>query len=113
MDENGNRSGFGYDVLQELQPYTNWKYEYIGYKEGWSQMLNMLDASEIDLLSSTIKTSWKLAHFDFSKHPLGMSSTIMTFKTGQTKYKRKDYKNWNGLRVGMLNNNSKNDIFHE
>jgi signal transduction histidine kinase/ABC-type amino acid transport substrate-binding protein len=113
IDKNGNRSGFGYDVLQELQPYTNWKYEYVGYEAGWSQMLNMLDSGEIDLLSSTIKTPWKLAHFDFSKHPLGMSSTIMTFKTGQTKYKRKDYKKWNGLRVGMLNNNSKNDIFHE
>ena len=113
IDENGVRSGFGYDVLQELLPYTHWKYEYIGYKEGWPQMLDMLADGKIDLISSTIKTPQKLQRFDFSKHPLGMSGTILTFKKGQTKYKRWDYKNWYNLRVGMLNNNSKNDIFHE
>ena len=114
IDENGVRSGFGYEVLQELQPYTHWKYEYIGYKEGWPQMLDMLENEEIDLISSTIKTPQKLKLFDFSKHPLGMSGTIMTVKPGQTKFKPGDYKNWHDLRVGMLNNNdSKNDIFHE
>jgi len=114
IDENGVRSGFGYEVLQALQPYTHWKYEYIGYKEGWPQMLDMLENGNIDLLSSTIKTPQKLERFDFSKHPLGMSGTIMTVKPGQTKFKPRDYKNWHDLRVGMLvNNDSKNNIFRE
>ena len=109
--EDNIRSGFGYDILRELQPYTNWRYEYVGYEEGWSYMLDMLENEEIDLLSSAVRTQEKLERFDFSEHPLGMSSTIMTFKAGQTKYKPKDYRNWANLRVGMIPHNSKNDIF--
>ena len=109
--EDNIRSGFGYDVLRELQPYTNWRYEYVGYDEGWSHMLDMLENEEIDLLSSAVKTPEKLKRFDYSQYPLGMSSTILTFKAGQTKYKPKDYENWNNLRVGMIPNNSKNEVF--
>lgn len=112
QDENGNRSGFGYEVLKQLRSYTGWEYEYVGYEEGWPLMLDMLESDEIDLLSGIFKTQEKLKRFDFSRHPLGMSSTILTFKEGQTKYKPRDYKNWKSLRVGMIPNSNENDVFH-
>jgi hypothetical protein len=30
FDKNGNRSGYGYDYLQEIANYTGWTYEYVG-----------------------------------------------------------------------------------
>ena len=30
-NENGSRSGYGYEILQHIAGYTDWKYEYIGY----------------------------------------------------------------------------------
>ena len=80
QDENGVRSGFGYDVLQELRPYTGWEYEYIGYEDGWSPMTDMLESGEIDLLSGIEKITENLEYFDFSRHPLGIACTILTFK---------------------------------
>ena len=113
QDENGVRSGFGYDILQELCPYTGWEYEYIGYEDGWSHMVDMLDSGEIELLSGIEKTTENLEYFDFSRHPLGMACAVLTFKEGQKKYQPGDYKNWHHLRVGMILNNSWNEIFHK
>ena len=52
MDDMGNKSGYGYEVLQLLARYENVTYEYTGYEKNWSQMLEMLEAGELDLLTS-------------------------------------------------------------
>lgn len=74
-------------------------------------MLPMLENEEVDLLTSAVKTPGKLEKFDFSDKPIGISGTIMTVKAGNKKYLPQDYKNWNGIRVGILRGNSKNDPF--
>ena len=56
IDQNGIRSGYGYDLLQEMVGYTNWNYEYVGYDSSWSEMQDMLENGEIDILSSAQKT---------------------------------------------------------
>ncbi len=111
IDKDGNPSGYGYEILQIIAPFTGWKYEYIGYEKGWSEMLLMLEQGDIDLVTSVTKTPAKEAKFDFSKRPIGFSSTQMTVKAGSIKYKSKDYKNWNGIRIGMITNNGKNEDF--
>ncbi len=106
-----NRSGYGYELLQMLLPYTNWEYEYIGYEKGWSAMIPMLEKGEIDLLTSAVKVPEKEKNCDFSSHSIGFSSVIMTVKAGCTQYLPQDYSNWNGMKVGVLSNNSKNKVF--
>ena len=56
VDKDGNRSGYGYDLLQQLYVYANWTYEYVGYDKSWEDMLGMLESGEIDLLTSVYKT---------------------------------------------------------
>lgn len=107
------RSGYGYELLQMLLPYTNWEYEYIGYERGWPAMLPMLENGEIDLLTSTVKIPEKEAKFDFSTLPVGTSSVIMTVKAGCARYLPHDYEHWSGIKVGVLRDNSKNDVFSE
>lgn len=113
IDENGQRSGYGYDFLQYMSGYTYWKYEYIGYERGWGEMQEMLENGEIDLLTSVQKTEERERRFDFSAQPIGTSSAILTVKVGNTKYLSGEYQNWSGMRIGMLNGNSRNDRLSE
>ncbi len=109
IDENGNRSGYGYDLLQHMAGYSNWKYEYVGYDKSWSEMQDMLANGEIDLLTSAQKTEKRLERFDFSEESIGISSAILTVKAGDSTYLLKDYANWSGMRIGLLEGNSRND----
>ncbi|MDD3587407.1 MAG: transporter substrate-binding domain-containing protein, partial [Thermoguttaceae bacterium] len=111
VDAQGNRSGYGYDILQLIRPYLNCQYEYVGYDKGWSEMLPMLERGEIDFVTSAVRTPEKLKKFDFTDISIGNSSVIMTVKSGHSRYHRKDYAHWNGIRVGMIPNNSKNEVF--
>ncbi len=111
IDAEGKRSDYGYDILQMIRPYLNCQYEYIGYEKGWSEMLPMLEKGEIDFVTSAVRTPEKLKKFDYTDISIGNSSVIMTVKIGHSHYKRKDYANWNGIRVGMIPNNSKNEVF--
>lgn len=53
MDDNGTMSGYGYDFLQMMLRYNDWKYEYVGYDRNWGDMLDMLDSGEIGLVKGS------------------------------------------------------------
>lgn len=111
MDENGVKSGYGYEYLQKMLLYTNWTYEYVGYDHGWADMLDLLANGEIDLLTSAQKTAARMERFDFSDQPIGTSSSLLTVKAGDSRYTIGDYATYNGMRVGMIEGNSRNDSF--
>lgn len=48
MDEDGNRSGYGYDFLRLMARYWDADYEYIGYDKSWEDMQRMLLDGEIE-----------------------------------------------------------------
>lgn len=77
IDADGNRSGYGYEYLQQLARYTGWRYEYVGYDKSWNDAQKMLENGEIDLLTSAQKTEEREKKFDFSEDPIGYSSTIL------------------------------------
>ena len=113
VDENGVRSGYGYEILQHLAGYTNWKYEYIGYDKGWGEMQNMLERGDIDILTSAQKTPERVKRFDFSSETIGNSAAILTVRAGDVKFLPRDYSAWSGMRVGMTEGNSRNADFRE
>ena len=53
MDEDGRKSGYGYDFLRLMARYWDVEYEYIGYDKGWSNMQQMLENGEIDIGTAT------------------------------------------------------------
>lgn len=111
VDGVGKRSGYGYDYLQYLSRYTNFVYDYVGYENSWSEMQDMLEAGEIDLLTSAQKTKERMERFDFSDQPIGESAAILTVKAGNDRYMVDDYSQLSGIRVGMLQGNSRNESF--
>ncbi|MGC8035547.1 transporter substrate-binding domain-containing protein, partial [Salmonella enterica] len=56
MDEDGNRSGYGYDFLRLMARYWDVDYEYVGYDKSWEEMQQMLIDGEIDMVTSARRT---------------------------------------------------------
>lgn len=108
VSDSGKRSGYGYDFLQEIGRYTNWRYQYIGYDKTWSEMQEMLENGTIDLLTSAQKTEAREKLFDFSDESIGTSSAILTIKSGNTRYTAGDYSTYSGMVIGQLKNSSRN-----
>ena len=111
MDANGRRDGYGYDVLQYLGRYTNWRYEYVGYDKSWEEMQSMLENGEIDLLTSAQDTPARREKFEFSSRPIGTSSTVLSIRAGDDRFIAGDYTTYDGMRVGFIRGNSRNASF--
>ncbi|MDO5562408.1 MAG: diguanylate cyclase [Synergistaceae bacterium] len=110
-DLRGNRSGYGYDYLHNLANWTDWTYSYVGYDRSWGDMLKMLDDGEIDLVTSVRKTPERTAKYLFSNDPIGISWSELVVRMGDPRFHVNDLKNLDGIRVGMLKGNSRNDSF--
>ena len=112
MDEDGNRSGYGYDFLRLMARYWDADYEYIGYDKSWEDMQRMLLDGEIDMVTSARKTPDREELFDFSR-PIGTSNGILTIRGDNTAIVEGQYSTYNGMRVALLRGNSRNDEFAE
>jgi len=109
--DNGTKSGYGYDLLQKIGRYTDWKYKYVGYNNSWDDMQDMLASGKIDILTSAQKTPDREKKFAFSSRPVGTSATILTVQSGNSRYIPGKYSTYSGMRVGMLTGSSRNDSF--
>lgn len=110
MDEDGRKSGYGYDFLRLMARYWDVEYEYIGYDKGWSDMQQMLENGEIDIGTATRKTPEREEKFDFSR-PIGSNECMLTVRSDNTSVIEQVYTTYDGLRVGFLNGNMCNDDF--
>lgn len=79
QDEDGNRSGYGYDTLRLMARYWDVDYEYIGYDKSWSEMQKMLEDGEVDLVTSARKTPEREEIFDYSR-PIGSNECMVTIR---------------------------------
>ena len=110
MDEDGNRSGYGYDFLRLMARYWDVDYEYVGYDKSWEEMQQMLLDGEIDMVTSARKTPDREELFDFSR-PIGTNNGILTVRSDNNTIVDGKYSTYNGMRVALLNGNSRNDEF--
>ena len=111
LDDSGRRSGYGYEFLQLIARYGDWKYEYLGYDVSYEDSLKMLENGQLDVVTSVSKTEEREEKLLFSKEDIGTNSTIFTVKAGNRDVVKGDYATYDGLKIGMLEGNSKNDLF--
>ena len=111
VEEDGRRSGYGYEFLQRLAIHGGWSYEYVGYDGSYAEALDMLRSGEVDIVTSVSKTPEREEEFLFSEQSIGFNSTVLTVKSGNTKIIEGDYSTYDGMSVGMLEGNSKNANF--
>lgn len=112
FDRYGNRSGYGYDYLQEISTYTGWKYEYVGCT--LNTCLQNLKNGEIDLLSHIQYSDDYAEIYDYSLESIGTSYGTLSVKSDNDTYSPGDYDSLNGMKVGILagyNHNTQFNIF--
>ena len=109
--DNGYKSGYGYEYLQNMRVYSGHEYDYIGDDEEvyFEDMFDLLERGEIDLLTFLGKTEELEERFDFSTLPIGTKSALLVVDSNNKTYRAGDYDNWDGIRIGMMENNSKNE----
>ncbi len=112
-DDERKRSGYGYEFLQLLSRYLDWKFEYIGYDKSYDENIKLLENGEIDILTSVSWNESRAEKFLFSDKEIGTNSTIFTVKAGNVHVVKGDYTTYDGLKIGMLVGNSKNKIFED
>lgn len=112
IDEEGVRSGYGYDFLRLASRYMDVDFEYIGYESGWDDMLEMLADGRIDLLTSVHMSSERLENFEFSR-PIGTSYGMLTVRSDNDSIIASDFGTYEGMRVGMLKGTLRNEDFAE
>jgi diguanylate cyclase (GGDEF)-like protein len=83
-DENGRKSGYGYEYLQKIAYFTGWKYEYI--YGSFKELLEMLENGEIDIMSDISYTDERAQLIDYS-----------TMEQGQEYYYIYTYKDDNSI----------------
>lgn len=109
--ERNQRSGYGYEYLHEMAKYTGWVFEYVDGT--WEECQEMLNNGKIDLLTSAQYTDARDAIFDFSTTSMGTSYAQLTVAADNTSIGRNDFPQFNGIRIGLLNGNSRNDCLAE
>ena len=77
LSSDGKFSGYGYDFYLTLSRYSPLNFEYVGYDLGWSDMLDMLERGEIDVIATAMSVDQgESSKYDFSEN-IGSSSTVI------------------------------------
>ena len=100
VDKNGVRRGYGYELMQALAGYTEWKFEYV--KCDWSDCFDKLENGEIDIMGDISYSDERAQKMLFSDEPMGEEKYILYADLSNTDIVTSDFKSLDGKRVGVL-----------
>lgn len=63
QDENGRRSGYGYEMMQDLSKHMQCTFDYVGYDKTPAESMEMLRSGEVDLYTAAKATDECRAEF--------------------------------------------------
>lgn len=114
VDDDGMRSGYGYDVLQLMARYSELTYEYVGYGDkSRNDLFAMLKNGEIDMLTSAHMVPEIQDEYAFSEIDIGKCKTMMTVRAGDSSLEAGNYKTYDGVHVGILGDGVHDACFQE
>ena len=105
-------TGYGIEFLNLVSEYSHLSFEYVGYGKKWDDMLDMLEKGEIDVVTSASWTQERDEQFDFSL-PIGRKNTVLSIRADDTSFTSGEYDTYDGMTVGLLENNTQNAILKE
>ena len=111
QDEDGKKTGYGYEMMQGISKYMQCTFSYVGYDKSPQECEEMLRNGELDIYTAAKITPERQKEFAISKHPAITSTTSMNVKAGNTKVVAGDYSTYNGLRIGLLARHTYNNAF--
>lgn len=103
--------GYGYEYLNTLEKYGNFQFQYV--YGNWAECLDMLEKGEIDLLDSAQKSPERADKYLFSAYSTGTSYGELYVLSDSSDLIYNDFPSMDGLTVGMLEGNSRNNTFFQ
>ena len=100
INENGKRSGYGYEYLQKIAGYTGWKYEYVDCT--WENCFDKLKNDEMDIIEGISYTEERAENMLFSSIPMGDERYCVYVKPDNTDISSSDIASFNGKKIGVL-----------
>lgn len=110
-DNDGKVWGYGVDYLEEIAKHTGWQYEYVMCT--WSECLEKLKNGEIDLALPAQYTEERAEFYGYSKNQCCVDYVALFTRLDNDELYYNDWAGYNGIKVGMIENNILNDIFNE
>ena len=98
-DENGRRSGYGYEYQQKVAAYTGWEYQYV--TASWHQLYEMLQRGEIDLLGDVSYKKEREESMLFSSLPMGEEEYYAYIASRNAEITIENYSTFNGKIIGV------------
>ena len=98
-DASGRRSGYAYEYQMKLAAYTGWTYEYVD--GSWPDLMRMLEAGEIDLMSDVSYTPERETKMLFPSLPMGAEEYYLFVSPDNREIAPSDYATISGRRVGV------------
>ena len=108
-DQFGRRSGYGYEYQQRIATFTGWEYEYV--EGSWSELLEMLMAGEIDLLSDVSYTEARAEKILYSALRMGSEDYHVFISPDNTEIRPDDFSTLDGKLVGVNKNSIQEQLF--
>lgn len=108
---NDERSGYGYEYEQFLASYTGWYYDYV--KDGWPNLIEMLQNGDIDLMSGISFTDERAETMLFSDLPMGTERYFLYANLSNGDVSASDLSSLNGKRIAILENSVQETLFCE
>lgn len=98
--EDGTHSGEFYDWLVEIAKYTGWEYEFVVGDAG--DLINMLDAGEVDLMCGMYYFPVMEESYEYPKYSTGVSKALLIKKLGNDDVQQFDLSTLSGKTIGVF-----------
>ncbi|MCR5327426.1 MAG: transporter substrate-binding domain-containing protein [Saccharofermentans sp.] len=109
--ENGRRSGYAYEYQLKIAAYTGWEYEYV--EGSWSELFQMLENGEIDLLADVSYTEERAETLLFPTIPMGQEFYYLYTSSDNKEIRSDDLSTLNGKRIGVPKDSILADLYIE
>ncbi len=109
LDDSGRRSGYAYEYQLKLACYTGWTYEYVN--GSWPELLEMLEAGEIDLMSDVSYTAERAEKMLFPSLPMGSEEYYLFAAPDNPEIQADDNATQNGKRIGVNKNSIQASLY--
>ena len=108
-DESGRKSGYSYEYQRKVAAYTGWEYEYV--EGSWSDLLQMMKAGEIDLLSDVSYLEERTKDMLYTSIPMGTEAYYVFVAPGNREISSEDLSTLNGKKVGVAKGSIQREFF--
>lgn len=109
MTDDSKKSGYAYEYMQEVSAYSGWTYEYV--YGGWTELLEMLENGEIDIMGGVSSTEERKANLSFPNYEMGTEEYYLYQNKERMDMNGGDYSTIKGKKIGVITNNLFTDAF--